>query len=112
MDVIEHTLHISICHKPANVNSQYPYLEPSLRMRKRVLNTFMVFILKNNLVLVIVVRGNLDISLSEIYFIHEIHLVMCRIRLSEGISNYQQLKKKYTSTALNTVLASAHIHMT
>jgi hypothetical protein len=32
---------------------------------------------------------------------------MRRIRLSEGISKYQQLKKKSTPTALNTVLASA-----
>jgi hypothetical protein len=36
---------------------------------------------------------------------------MCRIRLSEGISEYQQLKKKSSATALNTVLASAHIQM-
>jgi hypothetical protein len=28
--------------------------------------------------------------------------------LSEGISKYQQLKKKSAATALNTVLASAH----
>jgi hypothetical protein len=37
---------------------------------------------------------------------------MCRIRLSEGISKYQQLKKKSAATALNIVLASAHIQMT
>jgi hypothetical protein len=36
---------------------------------------------------------------------------MCWIRLSEGISKYQQLKKKSAATALNTVLASAHIQM-
>jgi hypothetical protein len=30
----------------------------------------------------------------------------------EGISKYQQLKKKSAATALNTVLASAHIQMT
>jgi hypothetical protein len=40
------------------------------------------------------------------------HLGMCGIRLSEGISKYQQLKKKSAATALNTVLASAHIQMT
>jgi hypothetical protein len=40
------------------------------------------------------------------------HLSMCRIRLSEGISKYQQLKKKSAATALNIVLASAHIQMT
>jgi hypothetical protein len=34
------------------------------------------------------------------------------IRLSKGISKYQQLKKKSAATALNTVLASAHIQMT
>jgi nucleoid DNA-binding protein len=34
---------------------------------------------------------------------------MCRIRLSEEISKHQQLKKKSAATALNTVLASAHI---
>jgi hypothetical protein len=34
---------------------------------------------------------------------------MCRIRLTKGISKYQQLQKKYAATALNTVLASAHI---
>jgi hypothetical protein len=34
------------------------------------------------------------------------------IRLSEGISKYQQLKKKSAATALNTVLTSAHIQMT
>jgi hypothetical protein len=28
---------------------------------------------------------------------------MCRIRLSEGISKYQQLKKKSAATALNIV---------
>jgi hypothetical protein len=33
-------------------------------------------------------------------------------RLSKGISKYQQWKKKSASTALNTVLASAHIQMT
>jgi hypothetical protein len=33
-------------------------------------------------------------------------------RLSKGISKYQQLKKKSAATALNTVLASAHIQMT
>jgi hypothetical protein len=32
----------------------------------------------------------------------------CRIRLSEGISKHQQLKKKSAATALNTVLTSAH----
>jgi hypothetical protein len=37
---------------------------------------------------------------------------MCQIRLSEGISKYQQLKKKSAAAALNTVLASAHIQMT
>jgi hypothetical protein len=37
---------------------------------------------------------------------------LCTVRLSEGISKYQQLKKKSTATALNTVLASAHIQMT
>jgi hypothetical protein len=38
---------------------------------------------------------------------------MSRIRLSEGISKYeyQQLKKKSAATALNIVLASAHIQM-
>jgi hypothetical protein len=36
---------------------------------------------------------------------------MYLIRLSEGISKYQQLKKKYAATALNIVLASAHIQM-
>jgi hypothetical protein len=30
----------------------------------------------------------------------------------EGTSKYQQLKKKSVATALNTVLASAHIQMT
>jgi hypothetical protein len=35
-----------------------------------------------------------------------------QIRLSEGISNYQQLKKKSAAIALNIVLASAHIQMT
>jgi hypothetical protein len=35
------------------------------------------------------------------------HLGMCWIRLSVGISKYQQLKKKSAPTALNTVLASA-----
>jgi hypothetical protein len=39
------------------------------------------------------------------------HLGMCRIRLSEGISIYQQLKKKSAATSLNTVLASAHVQM-
>jgi hypothetical protein len=39
-------------------------------------------------------------------------LGMCRIRLSEGISTHQQLQKKSAATALNTVLASAHIQMT
>jgi hypothetical protein len=34
---------------------------------------------------------------------------MCRMRLSEGISKYQQLKKKSAATALNTVLATVHI---
>jgi hypothetical protein len=37
---------------------------------------------------------------------------MCRIWLSEGISKYEQLKKKSVATALNIVLASAHIQMT
>jgi hypothetical protein len=37
---------------------------------------------------------------------------MCRIRLYEVISKYQQLKKKSAATALNIVLASAHIQMT
>jgi hypothetical protein len=32
--------------------------------------------------------------------------------VSEGISKYQQLKKKPAATALNTVIASAHIQMT
>jgi hypothetical protein len=40
------------------------------------------------------------------------YLGMYRIRLSEVISKYQQLKKKSAATALNTVLASAHIQMT
>jgi hypothetical protein len=40
------------------------------------------------------------------------HFVKCRIRLSKGISKYQQLKKKSAATALNTVLASAHIQVT
>jgi hypothetical protein len=40
------------------------------------------------------------------------HLGTCRIRLSEGISKLQQLKKKSAATALNTELASAHIQMT
>jgi hypothetical protein len=35
-----------------------------------------------------------------------------QIRLSEGISKYQQLKKKSAATALNIVLTSAHIKMT
>jgi hypothetical protein len=34
------------------------------------------------------------------------------IRLSEGISKYEQLKKKFAATALNTALASANIKMT
>jgi hypothetical protein len=37
-----------------------------------------------------------------------IHLGLCWIQLSEGISNHQQLKKKSVATALNSVLASAH----
>jgi hypothetical protein len=36
---------------------------------------------------------------------------MCRIRILEGFSKYQQLKKKSAATALNTVLASAYIQM-
>jgi hypothetical protein len=40
------------------------------------------------------------------------HFFIYRIRLSEGISKYQQLKKKSAATALNTVLASAHTQMT
>jgi hypothetical protein len=40
------------------------------------------------------------------------HLGMCRILLSEGISKYQQLKKKSAATVLNIALASAHIQMT
>jgi hypothetical protein len=32
--------------------------------------------------------------------------------LSEGISKYKQLKTKPAATALNIVLASAHIQMT
>jgi hypothetical protein len=39
------------------------------------------------------------------------HLGMCRIRLSEGISKYQQLKKTSATTALNAMLASAHIQI-
>jgi hypothetical protein len=34
------------------------------------------------------------------------------LQLSEGNSKQQQLKKKSVATALNTVLASAHIQMT
>jgi hypothetical protein len=40
------------------------------------------------------------------------HLGMYRIRLSEGISKYQQLKKKFVATVLNILLASAHIQIT
>jgi hypothetical protein len=36
------------------------------------------------------------------------HLGMCRIRLSEGISKYSQLKEISAATTLNTVLTSAH----
>jgi hypothetical protein len=43
---------------------------------------------------------------------HTHWLGTCRIRLSEGISKYQQLKKKSAATALNIVFASAHIQMT
>jgi hypothetical protein len=43
---------------------------------------------------------------------HDSELNTQRIRLSEGISKYQQLKKKSADTALNTVLASAQIQMT
>jgi hypothetical protein len=32
-----------------------------------------------------------------------------QLRLSEGISKYQQLKKKSAATVLNTMLPSAHI---
>jgi hypothetical protein len=32
--------------------------------------------------------------------------------VTEGISKYQQLKKKSAATAFNTVLPSAHIQMT
>jgi hypothetical protein len=39
-------------------------------------------------------------------------LVCAEYSLSEGISKYQQLKKKSYATTLNTVLASAHIQMT
>jgi hypothetical protein len=39
-------------------------------------------------------------------------LGMCRTRLSERISKYQQLKKKSAATALSIVLTSAHIQMT
>jgi hypothetical protein len=38
-------------------------------------------------------------------------LVCAEYGLSEGISKYQQLKKKSAATALNTVLASAHTQM-
>jgi hypothetical protein len=37
---------------------------------------------------------------------------MCQIRLSEGISKYQQLKKKSAATARNIVLASVHSQKT
>jgi hypothetical protein len=40
------------------------------------------------------------------------HRGTCRIQLSEGIFKHQQLKKKSAATALNAVLASAHIQMT
>jgi hypothetical protein len=40
------------------------------------------------------------------------HLGTYQIRLSEGISKYQQLKKKSAATGLNTALASAHTQMT
>jgi hypothetical protein len=40
------------------------------------------------------------------------HLGTCRIRLSERISKYQQLKKKSATTTLNIVLASSHVQMT
>jgi hypothetical protein len=39
-------------------------------------------------------------------------LGMCQIRLSEGMSKYQQLQTKSAATALNTLLASAHSQMT
>jgi hypothetical protein len=40
------------------------------------------------------------------------HLSTCRIRLSEGISEHQELKIKFAATALNTGLSSAHTQMT
>jgi hypothetical protein len=49
---------------------------------------------------------------SKVLRIIGAHLGMCRIRLSEGISKYQQLKKKSASTALNIVLPATHIQMT
>jgi hypothetical protein len=52
-------------------------------------------------------------SISQIPpFSLRFHLGMCQIRLSEGIYKYQQLKKKFSATALKTVLASAHTQMT
>jgi hypothetical protein len=44
-------------------------------------------------------------------FLYLTHIGTCRIRLSEGISKYQQLKMKSVTTALNTALASAHTQM-
>jgi hypothetical protein len=46
---------------------------------------------------------DLIVCLKEAYY--------SRIQLSEGISKHQQLKKKSAATALNTVLALAHIQM-
>jgi hypothetical protein len=39
-------------------------------------------------------------------------LVCAEYGYPNGISKYQQLKKKSAATALNTMLASAHIQMT
>jgi hypothetical protein len=65
-------------------------------------------------------RGNMSTSNIEIldHFQSETLRMMwmllgtCRIRLTEEISRYQQLKKKSSTTAPNTVIAPAHTQMT
>jgi hypothetical protein len=58
-----------------------------------------------------------NIKILERFQSNALHLIvdalgMCQIRLSEGISKRQQLKKKSTAAALNTELASAHTQTT
>jgi hypothetical protein len=57
-----------------------------------------------------------SIEILERFQTKALHMIVgapwCRIRLSKGISKYQQLNKKSATTALNTVLASAHTQMT